>query len=60
MSTSISKNNNHKSETIHLCDSSEIKIESSEEFFYLSEIQEEVHRFTINFHRDKKSKKLIS
>jgi len=57
---SISKNNNHKSETIHLCDSSEIKIESSEEFFYLSKIQEEVHRFTINFHRDKKSKKLIS
>ena len=56
---SISKDENHRSSLIHLSDGTEIPMEQGEEFFYLGKIQEEVHRFTINFHRDKMSKKLF-
>jgi len=57
---SISKNDNHKSDTIHLTNGKEIKIGHYETFFYLARIQDEVHRFTINFHRKKRSKKMIN
>jgi len=57
---SISKNDNHKSETIHLTSGEIVKMEHEECFFQLGKIQDEVHRFTINFHRKKRSKKLIS
>jgi excinuclease ABC subunit C len=57
---SISKNDNHKSDTIHLTNGQSIKMEHEESFFQLARIQDEVHRFTINFHRKKRNKKLIS
>jgi len=57
---SISKNDNHKSDTIHLINGKEIKMKHEEFFFYLARIQDEVHRFTINFHRTKKNKKILN
>jgi excinuclease ABC subunit C len=57
---SISKNDKHKSETIHLTNGKEIKIGQNRELFYLSRIQDEVHRFTVGFHRKQKSKKMIN
>jgi len=57
---SISKNDNHKSENIHLVVGKEIKMKHEESFFYLAKIQDEVHRFTINFHRKKKNKKILN
>lgn len=56
---SISKDENHRSSIIHLTDGREIQMSQGEEYFYLGKIQEEVHRFTINFHRKKMSKKLL-
>lgn len=56
---SISKNDRHKSETIHLTDGKEIKMGHDEKFFYLARIQDEVHRFTIGFHRKKKNNKIL-
>lgn len=57
---SISKNDNHKSDTIHLTNGKEIRMKHEEFFFYLARIQDEVHRFTINFHRKKKNKKILN
>jgi excinuclease ABC subunit C len=57
---SISKDSNHKSSLIHLTDGSEISIMDNNNFNILAKIQDEVHRFVINFHRDKQSKKLFS
>ena len=57
---SISKDSNHKSSLIHLTDGSEISIMNNNNFNILAKIQDEVHRFVINFHRDKQSKKLFS
>ena len=56
---SISKDENHRSSIIHLTDGQEIQMSQGEEYFYLGKIQEEVHRFTINFHRKKMSEKLL-
>jgi excinuclease ABC subunit C len=57
----LAKNQKHKTNEIIDGDSKEeIKIEKgSHLFFYLEKIQEEVHRFTINYHRQIRSKGLI-
>lgn len=57
---SLSKDNKHKTSTIHLIDGSEIDIMCEKNFTTLSKIQEEVHRFAINFHRKRQTKKLFS
>jgi excinuclease ABC subunit C len=57
---SISKDENHRSSVIHTSDGNEFDMKQGEEYFYLGKIQEEVHRFTINFHRKKMSKKLLN
>jgi excinuclease ABC subunit C len=57
---SISKDSNHKSSTIHLLDGSEVSILGNKNFSLLAKIQDEVHRFAIKFHREKRSKKLFS
>jgi excinuclease ABC subunit C len=56
---SISKNDKHQSQTIHKIDGSSFDIPRSEFGFLLAEIQNEVHRFVITFHRQKRSKKVI-
>ena len=56
---SISKNDKHQSQTIHLIDGSSIDIPKNQFGFLLAEVQNEVHRFVISFHRQKRSKKVI-
>jgi len=56
---SISKNDKHKSSVIHLTDGSTRDILSDKNFTTLAKIQDEVHRFAIKFHNDKRSKKII-
>ena len=56
---SISKNEKHQSQTIHLTDGSSFDIPRNEFGFLLAEVQNEVHRFVISFHRKKRSKKVI-
>jgi excinuclease ABC subunit C len=56
---SISKNDKHQSQTIHKIDGSSFDIPRSEFGFLLAEVQNEVHRFVITFHRQKRSKKVI-
>jgi excinuclease ABC subunit C len=56
---SISKDENHRSSVIHTIDGNESEMKQGEEYFYLGKIQEEVHRFTINFHRKKMNKNLL-
>jgi excinuclease ABC subunit C len=56
---SISKNDKHQSQTIHLIDGSGFDIPRSKFGFLLAEIQNEVHRFVITFHRKKRSKSII-
>lgn len=56
---SISKNYKHQSQTIHTIDGSSFDIPRNEFGFLLSEVQNEVHRFVITFHRQKRSKKVI-
>ena len=56
---SISKNDKHQSQTIHLTDGSSFDIPRNEFGFLLAEVQNEVHRFVITFHRQKRSKKVI-
>lgn len=56
---SISKNDKHQSQTIHLTDGSSFDIPRNEFGFLLAEVQNEVHRFVISFHRQKRSKKVI-
>ena len=56
---SISKNDKHQSQTIHTVDGSSFDIPRSEFGFLLAEVQNEVHRFVITFHRQKRSKKVI-
>jgi len=55
---SISKNNKHQSQTIHLVDGSSFDIPRNEFGVLLAKVQNEVHRFVISFHRQKRSKKL--
>jgi excinuclease ABC subunit C len=56
---SISKNDKHQSQTIHLTDGSSFDIPKNQFGFLLAEVQNEVHRFVISFHRQKRSKKVI-
>jgi excinuclease ABC subunit C len=56
---SISKDDKHRSSTIHKIDGSNFDIPRSEFGFLLAEIQNEVHRFVITFHRKKRSKSII-
>ena len=56
---SISKNDKHQSQTIHTIDGSSFDIPRNEFGFLLAEVQNEVHRFVITFHRQKRSKKVI-
>ncbi len=53
---SISKDSNHRSQTIHLTNGKEVPMTWST----LGVIQEEVHRFAIKFHRERSSKKLLN
>jgi len=57
---SISKNDKHRSNIIHLTDNSEKNVSDLKEFLYLARVQDEVHRFTIGFHRKKKNKKILN
>jgi excinuclease ABC subunit C len=56
---SISKDDKHRSSTIHKIDGSSYDIPRSDFGFLLAEIQNEVHRFVITFHRQKRSKSVI-
>jgi len=56
---SISKDDKHKSSIIHLTNGKTISIMDNLNYSILAKIQDEVHRFAIKFHRDKKSKKLF-
>ena len=56
---SISKNSSHKSENLHFVDGKSIKFERNKFFNLLASIQDEVHRFAITFHRQKRSKSVI-
>jgi excinuclease ABC subunit C len=57
---SVSKDDNHKSSIIHTIDGKTHSILSNTTFTILGKVQEEVHRFVINFHRQKQSKKLLN
>jgi len=52
----ISKDKNHKAKTIHLTDCSEIDIMTVEGREILVSVSDEVHRFTINFHKERRDK----
>jgi excinuclease UvrABC nuclease subunit len=56
---SISKDNSHRSSVIHTTDGNRIDILSNNFFTVLGEIQEEIHRFVIKFHREKEGKKMF-
>ena len=56
---SISKDKGHRSSLIHTLDGSRYSITDSLVFTHLGEVQEEVHRFAIKFHREKTSKKFL-
>jgi excinuclease UvrABC nuclease subunit len=57
---SISKDSKHKSSIIHTSTGKTHSIFDNTNFSILGKIQEEVHRFTVKFHREKQGKKLIS
>ena len=57
---SVSKNDKHRSNIIHLTNNSEKNVSDLKEFLYLARVQDEVHRFTIGFHRKKKNKKILN
>ena len=57
----LKKNEHHKTSTIINSDLQEIEIDShSNLFLYLSNIQEEVHRFAISYHRNIKNKGMLA
>ena len=57
----LKKDNHHKTNTIIDKDLNEIKIDShSNLFLYLANIQEEVHRFAITYHRTIKNKGMLA
>ena len=56
---SISKDDNHKSSIIHTIDGKTYSVLSNTNYSVLGKVQEEVHRFVINFHRKKESKKIF-
>lgn len=53
---SISKNDKHTAETIHLSSGKDVSIKGFKE---LAHISNEVHRFSLDFHRKKRSKSLF-
>lgn len=57
---SISKDDRHKSSKIHLTDGATKSIMDSLNYSVLAKVQDEVHRFAVKFHREKRSKKLLS
>lgn len=52
----ISKDDRHKAKWIHLVDGSQIDLLSIPNYEILGKISEEVHRFTINFHKQRRDK----
>lgn len=52
----ISKDKNHRAKLVHLADGTEIDIMQIEGKEILNSVSEEVHRFVINFHREKRDK----
>jgi len=56
---SVSKDDNHKSSIIHTTNGKTYSILSNTNYSFLGKVQEEVHRFAINFHRKKESKKIF-
>lgn len=57
----LAKDNKHKTDRIIKSDMTEIVLDKkSDLFFFLLNMQDEVHRFAINFYRNKKSKSLFS
>jgi excinuclease ABC subunit C len=52
---SISKDKSHRSKTVHTTNGKQYPMDWS----VLGVIQEEVHRFAIKFHRERKTKKLL-
>lgn len=56
---SVSKDDNHKSSIIHTTNGKTYSILSNTTYTILGKVQEEVHRFAINFHRKKESKKIF-
>lgn len=56
----LAKDDKHKTDRIVKSDFSEIKLDKkSDLYFFLLNIQDEVHRFAISFYRNKKSKSLF-
>lgn len=56
---SVSKDKGHRSSIIHTLDGKQVDISENICFTHLGVVQEEVHRFAINFHREKSSKKFL-
>ena len=56
----LKKDNHHRTEALITSDNEEIKVEhNSDVFFYLERMQDEVHNFTINYHKQLRSKGAI-
>lgn len=56
----LAKNDKHKTDRIIKSDMSEILLDKkSDLYFFLLSMQDEVHRFAISFHKDKRSKSLF-
>lgn len=56
----LAKDDKHKTDRIVKSDLTEIKLDkTSELYFFLLNMQDEVHRFAITFHRSKRSKSLF-
>ena len=56
----LKKDNKHRTESIVTSDNKEIPIDhKSDVFFYLERMQDEVHNFTINYHKQLRSKGAI-
>lgn len=56
----LKKDNHHRTEALITFNNEEIKIEhNSDVFFYLERMQDEVHNFTINYHKQLRSKGAI-
>ena len=56
----LKKDNHHRTEALITSSNEEIKVEhNSDVFFYLERMQDEVHNFTINYHKQLRSKGAI-
>lgn len=56
----LKKDNHHRTKALITSNNEEIKIEhNSDVFFYLERMQDEVHNFTINYHKQLRSKGAI-